>query len=114
MNSKRLDPLCFKNGMGYAITNRGELVPCCRCDDTMNDNDIEFQELLRVSNISDYENIEDILKTKQWRRFYKNLRKHKGPPSCHWSCKANKDQNKIQTSQEIDTSTDQTTRFRQK
>lgn len=100
--------------MGFAITNRGQLIPCCRCDDTMNDNDIEFQKLLEVSNISDYENIEDILKTKSWKRFYKNLSKNIGPPSCYKSCGVDKKDDEIQTNQEFNTENDTTIILRQR
>lgn len=100
--------------MGFAITNRGELIPCCRCDDTMNDNDIAFQKLLEVSKISDYENIEDILKTKAWKSFYKNLHNNIGPPSCYFSCRADKKEEETQTNQEFDTSNDTTLIFRQR
>lgn len=114
MNNKKLDPKCFKEEMGFAITNRGELIPCCRCDNTMNDNDVEFQKLLAVSNISNYEKIEDILKTKPWKRFYKNLSNDIGPPSCYHSCKANKEEHEIQTNHEFDPKTNKTLIFRQR
>ena len=31
--SNQLDPQCFNGKMSFAVTNRGHLIPCCRCDD---------------------------------------------------------------------------------
>lgn len=93
--NKKLDPMCFNQKIGFAITNRGQLLPCCRCDHIMNDNDIEFQKLLAVSNISNYENLNDILQTKEWKRFYKNLSNDIGPPSCYKSCGVDRKEKQI-------------------
>ena len=82
---RKLDPKCFKD-MRLAITNYGCLIPCCYCDEPVTMNDPTFKKLLAVSNINDYENIEDILKTKQWKTFYKNLKRHIGPPACGNTC----------------------------
>lgn len=101
----KLDPQCFKNNIAFAVTNRGELIPCCMCDDPPTINDPEFKKLLAVSKISDHNTIEDILRTKQWKKFYKNLKRHTGPAACWQTCRSNKNINDIQELRLIDTST---------
>jgi len=86
MNNKFLVPKCFKRELSFAITNRGYLIPCCYCDDPDTLNDEEFKKLLSVSKISDNESIKDILYSKQWKKFFKNLKSHKGPPACWKTC----------------------------
>jgi hypothetical protein len=100
-----LDPQCIKGTMAFAITNRGHLIPCCRCDDPPTMNDPEFQKLLAVSKISDYNSIEEILKTTEWIEFEKNLKEHKGPQTCYNTCRKNKKESEIQTLKMIDTKT---------
>lgn len=84
----KLDPACFK-GFPLAITNQGYLLPCCYCDDPWTLNNEEFQKLYRVSKISDHNTINDIIYSKEWKRFFKNLKKHKGPPACMNTCRKN-------------------------
>lgn len=103
-----LDPLCIKAQIGFAVTNRGELIPCCRCDEPKTMNDLEFQKLLAVSKIEDYDSVDEILQTKQWKQFFKNLQNHKGPAACWRTCKKNKGQDKTQTFSVIDPVTNET------
>ena len=101
---KELDPICFKGRIGMAITNNGELIPCCRLDDgRARYNDPEFQKLLAVSKISDYDSIDDILETKEWKLFYENLRNHIGPKPCWRTCGKNKSSDQVQTVSFINT-----------
>lgn len=102
----KLDPLCFKDRIAFAVTNRGHLIPCCRCDDPLTMNDPEFQKLLAVSKISDYNSIEEILVTKEWKEFEENLRNHKGPHACFHTCRKNKEEKNIQSIKLIDTQND--------
>jgi len=108
-NKEELDPLCLKGKIAMAITNRGELIPCCRCDDPHTINDPEFQKLLKVSKISDYETIEEILQTDEWKKFEKNLRNHIGPKGCWYTCRKNKPAQDIQTVSVVDTKHKKTT-----
>jgi len=103
----KLDPKCLKGEIGHAVTNRGELIPCCRCDEPETLNDSEFQKLLAVSRITDHDSIKDILKTKQWKRFYKNLQNHMGPAACYKTCQTDKAEKEIQTFSIIDTETNE-------
>jgi|SRR6056297_779578 len=98
-----LDPQCFKGTIAYAVTNRGHLIPCCRCDDPATMNDPEFQKLLAVSKISDYDNIDEILSTKEWIEFVENLKNHKGPHACFHTCRKNKEEKNTQVLKMIDT-----------
>ena len=74
-----LEPRCMarKNSiekrMSPAVTNRGELIPCCWCDQPRASKDPIMKQMLKVSKISDHNSIEDILTTKEWQEFAKNL-----------------------------------------
>lgn len=98
-----LDPMCLKGTIAMAITNRGELIPCCRCDDPHTIEDPEFQKLLAVSNISEYKSIEEILETSEWKKFAENLKNNVGPQACWYTCKKHKNQEDIQTVSIVDT-----------
>ncbi len=84
-----LKPKCFEDQQ-MAVTNRGHLIPCCYCDTQHTMNDLEFQKLLKVSKISDYNSIEEILNTNEWKEFYKNLQQNIGPRACQTVCAKNK------------------------
>jgi len=92
-----LDPMCLKGTIAAAVTNRGELIPCCRCDDPHTIKDSEFAKLLSVSKISDYDSIEEIAQTKEWKDFENNLRNNIAPPACWWTCIKNKEEKYYQT-----------------
>ena len=78
-DKKILEPRCMpKHGskdfrMSPAVTNRGELIPCCWCDQPRASKDPIMKQMLKVSKISDHNSIEDILTTKEWQEFAKNL-----------------------------------------
>ena len=78
-DKKILEPRCMpKHGsieyrMSPAVTNRGELIPCCWCDQQRALKHPIMKEMLKVSKISDHNSIEDILLTKEWQEFAKNL-----------------------------------------
>ena len=76
----KLDPICFKE-FAFSITNKGELLPCCYCDEQDTLDDPEFQKLVKVSKLKDYDKIEDIFKNKEWKEFYDLLVKN--IPPCH-------------------------------
>jgi len=42
---KKLDPKCLNNKMQVALTNKGELIPCCYCDTKLTRQDPKFQQL---------------------------------------------------------------------
>ena len=83
---KKLDPECFKGNIGFAVTNRGELIPCCYCDVPNTINDPKFAKLLAVSKLSEVDCIQEILLTDEWQEFYSDLLNNKGPPACWNTC----------------------------
>ncbi len=87
MKNILFDPKCFKD-QKLAITNRGELIPCCYLDSKCGMSDSEILKLLKVSKISDYEKIEDILNTPEWINFEKKLLRKNGPwpMACTYFC----------------------------
>ena len=81
----KLKPACFE-GFPLAITNQGVLIPCCYCDDPPTLKDKEFKKLMAVSRLDDNKSIKEILRKKEWRTFYRNLKRHKGPEACMITC----------------------------
>ena len=72
----QFSPKCFPNKQRTqpaALTNRGELIPCCWIDHRDRLKHPTMVKMLKVSKVSDYENVEDIFKTKEWQDFAKNL-----------------------------------------
>ena len=70
-------PKCFPHGkerrQQVALTNKGELIPCCWLDQRDKLKHPTMVALLKVSKVDDYEKIEDIFKTNEWQEFAKNL-----------------------------------------
>ncbi len=83
-----IDPKCL-NGQqeAFAITNRGELIPCCWLDTGHQRKEEDYMKLVWASNITDYDNIEEILLQDEWIEFYENLKKGRGFAFCHHVCK---------------------------
>jgi len=65
----KMKPKCFE-GFPFGMTNEDELIPCCYCDTNYNKKDPEFKKLIKVSKVADYNKIDDILETKEWKEFY--------------------------------------------
>lgn len=101
----KLDPQCFKDEMSFAVTNRGHLIPCCRCDDPFTMEDPKFKKLLSVSKIDRYESIDEIIRQKEWLDFMRDLENHKGPHACFFTCRQNKAEDSIQTLEVLDPET---------
>jgi len=84
----KLDPKCLNEGQpAFGFTNRGEVIPCCWLDTDRNRDNQEYQKLIKVSNIEDYDSVEEIFLNDEWIEFFKNLAKGKGFPQCHSICK---------------------------
>ena len=73
----KLNPKCLPtNGekpMPLAIDNRGHLLPCCWCDEKNITASKQFKPLYDVSKLEDYNNINEILETKEWVEFENDL-----------------------------------------
>ena len=86
--AQELDPKCLDDRQpSFGLTNRGELIPCCWMDNQVNRLDEDYQKLLAVSKIEDYDSIDEILFTDEWIKFSKNITKGIGFMSCHNICK---------------------------
>ena len=94
----KLNPRCIAGTMQAAVTNRGHLIPCCWLDDKNNLNHPIMKSLLKVSKISEVDNIEQIVFTKEWIEFEKNLKERnfdKILPTCKHQCQVREDKDKI-------------------
>lgn len=86
--SYELDPKCLDDRQpSFALTNRGELIPCCWLDTQLNRHDEDYQKLLAVSKIEDYDSIGEILFTDEWIQFSKNISNGIGFIFCYRACK---------------------------
>ena len=94
----KLNPRCIAGTMQAAVTNRGHLIPCCWLDDKNNLNHPIMKSLLKVSKISEVEDIEQIVFSKEWMDFEKNLKDEnfdKILPTCKHQCQVREDRDKI-------------------
>tara|TARA_B100001996_G_scaffold381501_1_gene371057 strand:- start:2083 stop:2355 length:273 start_codon:yes stop_codon:yes gene_type:complete len=73
-------PKCLVDKIQIALTNRGHLIPCCWCDEEWSLKTPEFQKLLKVSKISEVEDIKEILYSKEWTEFEEKLKTEKNIP----------------------------------
>lgn len=86
--NKELDPKCINGDQeAFAITNRGELIPCCWLDTYVQKMEHNYGMLTLASNLNDYDSIEEILLQDEWVDFRTNLRNGKGFDMCHLMCK---------------------------
>lgn len=85
---EKLDPKCLNGKQeAFALTNKGQLIPCCWLDTQAQRAESDYQQLLMVSHVDDYDSIEEIFLTDEWVEFYSNLKKGKGFSHCHRICK---------------------------
>ncbi len=98
----KLMPRCmFKNkikSQQAAVSNRGHLIPCCWLDNAKTINHPIMKELLKVSKINEVEDIEQIVFSKEWQEFEKNLRERnmdKILHCCKHHCRLREDKDKL-------------------
>ena len=91
-----LDPKCFTDQVGLAVTNRGHLIPCCYLDDPRSLADERYKTLLKVSKLSENESLEAIVAKKEWIDFYEALKNNEGPALCQRVCKKEKTANELE------------------
>lgn len=88
LRARELDPKCLDNRQpSFGMTNRGELIPCCWVDNQQNRYDKDYQKLLSVSKLEDYNTIDEILFTNEWINFTKNLSNGIGFLGCYITCR---------------------------
>ena len=93
---KIFTPQCLSDDQSYGIDNRNTLIPCCYVDNAGLVTNKLLDDLLKVSNIDDYDSIEDIINQKEWKEFFEHLKKAKEtqdieilkilPRACSKSC----------------------------
>jgi hypothetical protein len=83
-----LSPECF-GSRPFGTDTWGRLIPCCRVDNLGNYEQDAYKKLTAVSNLDDYNNIEDILAQPEWTEFEENLKINKGLDHCHRACSTN-------------------------
>ena len=86
----KIEPMCIKGNMNLAVTNRGQVIPCCRCDTNENMTDPEFKKMIDASQLKDYKCIDDIIESDVWKQFYDQLKQNRGPKACWDTCRTNK------------------------
>ena len=99
-NKIKINPLCIAGKMQTAVTNRGHLLPCCWLDDKTDThmNHPIMKSLLKVSKVSEVDDIEEIVLTKEWIDFEKNLKERnfdKILPACKRQCQVREDGDKM-------------------
>ena len=52
---------CMNGKMQMAMSNRGHLLPCCWCDQEWTLSTPLFQKMLKVSKVSEAENVDEIV-----------------------------------------------------
>jgi|TARA_B110000495_G_scaffold52155_1_gene43685 hypothetical protein len=90
----KIKPMCFNGNMNLAVTNRGQVLPCCHCDTERMMKDPEFKKLAENSYLKDYDHVNDILSNDHWQAFYESLENNRGPIACWDTCRSNKKQGK--------------------
>jgi len=92
----KFEPKCITGENRAAINNRGHLLPCCWVDEGWALEEPELKKIVKVSKISEYEDVEEILFTKEWIEFYNNLKSEKNIPTiCKHHCTIRKDDDKL-------------------
>ena len=83
---------CMNGKMQMAMSNRGHLLPCCWFDQEWTLSTPLFQRLLKVSKVSEAENIDEIVLTDEWREFEQIMKDgeagdhSKVPKNCLYHC----------------------------
>lgn len=90
----KIKPMCFNGNMNLAVTNRGQVLPCCHCDTKRMMKDPEFKKLAENSYLKDHDHVNDILSNDHWQAFYESLENNRGPFACWDTCRSNKKQGK--------------------
>lgn len=81
---KKIYPKCIKNEQTLANSAQGYLLPCCWWDkpDIFESSDL-FRNDLKIENVK---NIQEILDSKEWSEFYRDLKNGIGPTICQVYC----------------------------
>jgi len=86
-----IKPMCIRGNMNLAVTNRGQLLPCCKCDTHRMMKDPEFKKLVDNSYLTDYNSVNDILNNDYYKAFQESLERNRCPFACWDLCRTNKE-----------------------
>ena len=75
----KFNPKCLSGKQQTAVNNRGELLPCCYCDEQWALKTPQLKRLTDVSKVSEVDDIEEILFSKPWMKFEEDLRTENWP-----------------------------------
>jgi len=75
----KFKPKCLSGKQQTAVNNRGELLPCCYCDEQWALKTPQLKRLTDVSKVSEVEDIEEILLSEPWMKFEEDLRTENWP-----------------------------------
>jgi len=70
-----IDPKCLNGEMEYFYSAEDYLLPCCWCGEFVakpESNDPKIQSLM-TNKLSKVDSVEQIVESKEWKEFYKNL-----------------------------------------
>ena len=88
-SKSKFKPKCLKGEIQTAYTNRGHLIPCCYCDEPWALREPSLKALTAVSKVSEAKNIEEIVLSKPWQKFAKDLKEENWkdiPKVCKHHC----------------------------
>jgi len=89
---KKWNPKCLTENKPFASTADGYLIPCCWCDKVSQHPDLPKDPLLAdlfdEELKTEHNSISHILKSKQWKRFYKAIKLgyEYAPKRCQYYC----------------------------
>ena len=92
----KFKPKCLEGKIQTAFTNRGHLIPCCYCDEQWALETPQLKKLTNVSKVSEVNDIEEILFSKEWMEFEEDLRTENWseiPKICIHHCQERGDDN---------------------
>lgn len=87
--TSKLNPKCILAKKSLAINNEGIVLPCCECDSKQqweNKSTSLFMKLTELSNIKDFDTIEDVITQPVWKEFQDELLEDRGPEWCYFVC----------------------------
>jgi hypothetical protein len=90
--TKDFKPACILANKAVALTNKGELIPCCHFDTVKGRADPGIKAIYKINKIDDYDNIEEILYQQEWIDFYNNLINNNPCDTCIKVCSLSGDQ----------------------
>lgn len=92
--TRKINPQCLLTTKSLAITNEGIVLPCCECDSPHRYSRSAtpgFMNLLKTSNIDDFDSIEDVISQPSWKRFQEDLLNDQAPEWCYEICDIKKE-----------------------